>query len=112
MRALVPAYPAASVEGHMTGTTSSEIRGGIVVGHDGSQAATRATRWAADLAVRLGSALHVVRAWNLQTAPRPASATLAYVPPITDFEQAVCDQLTADIAALALPADLPVRIHA
>jgi nucleotide-binding universal stress UspA family protein len=96
----------------MTGSTNSEIRGGIVVGHDGSQAATRATRWAAGLAARLGSRLHVVRAWNLQSAPRPASATFGYVPPMSDFEQAVCDQLAAEIAALALPADVPVSVHA
>jgi nucleotide-binding universal stress UspA family protein len=96
----------------MTSTTSTEIHGGIVVGHDGSQAATRATRWAATMAGRLGLALHVVRAWTLQSAPRPASATGGYVPPLADFEQAVCDQLTAEIAALALPPDVPVSVHA
>ena len=41
--------------------TTLEITGGILVGHDGSPAAAESVRWAAGLAGRLGTPLHVVR---------------------------------------------------
>ena len=82
--------------------TSLEITGGILVGHDGSPAAAESVRWAARLAGKLGTPLHVVRCWSISTAPRPATATDGYVPPLTDFETAVHDRLKADIAELGL----------
>ena len=97
----------------MTVTDSVETKlEGVVVGHDGSEASTRATMWAARLAARLGLRLHVVRAWSLASAPRPDSAKLGYVPPITDFEQAVREQLKEDVVAMALPETLEVTCHA
>ena len=82
-----------------------------MVGHDGSPASAEAARWGARMAVRLGVQLHVVRSWALSSAPRPATATGGYVPPMTDFEQAVRDELEADVAALGLPAECLVTCH-
>ena len=61
------------------------IDGGIVVGHDGSGGAQTALRWAANLAVGMAAPVHVVRAWQLATAPRPETWEAGYVPPIDDF---------------------------
>ena len=88
-----------------------EITDGIVVGHDGSRHAERALRWAADWAARTGCRLHVVRTWVLSSAPRPESWRTGYVPPMTDFEQAVRDALEEDVHAARLPADVPVACH-
>ena len=57
--------------------TNLEITGGLLVGQDGSKQSEVAVRWAADVAARLGTPLHIVRAWSLSSAPRPASATAA-----------------------------------
>jgi len=92
-------------------TTKVDIRGGVVVGHDGSDASSQAVRWSARMAVRLGIGLHVVRAWALSSAPRPATATGGYVPPMTDFEQAVREELEAEVAALGLPSECSVTAH-
>ena len=90
---------------------SADVHGGVVVGHDGSEPAARATRWAARLAVLLDVPLHVVRAWSLTSAPRPKTAAPGYVPPITDFEQAVREQLEAHVAGLDLPEACQVNCH-
>jgi nucleotide-binding universal stress UspA family protein len=66
---------------------------GVVVGDDGSRSAGKAVQWAAEDAARRGSTLHVVRAWSISSAPRPSSHTTGYVPPLTDFEQAVRQEL-------------------
>jgi nucleotide-binding universal stress UspA family protein len=89
----------------------ADVQGGVVVGHDGSEPAARATRWAARLAVLLDVPLHVVRAWSLTSAPRPKTAAPGYVPPITDFEQAVREQLEAHVAGLDLPEACQVNCH-
>ncbi|MET1059983.1 MAG: universal stress protein, partial [Nocardioides sp.] len=73
--------------------TTLELSGGMLVGHDGSPASAEAVRWAARLAERLDCKLHVIRTWSLSSAPRPASATGGYVPPMADFEAAVVDRL-------------------
>lgn len=83
-------------------TTKAEIADGLVVGHDGSRAAAQAVRWAARLAGRLGCPLHVVRAWSLSTAPRPADAATGYVPSMLEFEQAVRERLDRDVDRLDL----------
>jgi nucleotide-binding universal stress UspA family protein len=90
---------------------SVDVRGGVVVGHDGSEPAARATRWAARIAVLLDVPLLVVRAWSITSAPRPTTASPGYVPPITDFEQAVRQRLEADVASLDLPEECKVRCH-
>ena len=82
--------------------TTLDVTGGILVGHDGSAAAAESVRWAARLAGKLGTPLHIVRCWSISTAPRPSTATSTYVPPLTDFEAAVLERLREDISALAL----------
>ncbi|MGH3345422.1 MAG: universal stress protein [Nocardioides sp.] len=85
------------------------LDGGVLVGHDGSDASSEAVSWSADLAVRLDCPLHVLRAWGITTAPRPATQEVGYVAPLSDYEAAVLEQLGRDVDALALPGD--VRLH-
>lgn len=92
-------------------TTTLELSGEILVGHDGSPASAEAVRWAAALAERLGSPLHVIRTWSLSSAPRPATAEPGYVPPMTDFESAVAERLRTDVTGLGLPDGLTVECH-
>ncbi|MGH3356160.1 MAG: universal stress protein [Nocardioidaceae bacterium] len=86
--------------------TSVDIRGGIVVGHDGSRHSDRALQWAADWAVRTGCDLYVVRTWTLSSAPRPDTWSTGYVPPLADFERGVRQGLERDAAALDLPSGI------
>ena len=86
-----------------------EVDGGIVVGHDGSDCAQDALRWAAGLAGRAGLDLHVVRAWGMTSAPRPETWAPGYVPPLTDFEEAVRREVDRCVAAAGL--DPAVRVH-
>lgn len=88
------------------------IDGGILVGHDGSKASSEAVAWAAGHAARLGVRLHVLRAWSLTNAPRPASMEPGYVPPPEDFERAVLEELGRDVEALHLPQNCTVELHA
>lgn len=82
--------------------TDVDINDGIVVGHDGSKLASVAVRYAADLAKRLGVTLHVVRAWSITTAPKPASMTPGYVPSYAEFEQAVLDELASHMEVIGV----------
>ncbi|MDK3257609.1 universal stress protein [Blastococcus capsensis] len=88
-----------------------QVDGGVVVGHDGSKCAQEALRWAARLARRADVGLHVVRAWSMTTAPQPSSWQPGYVPPLTDWEQAVRDELTAHVAAAGLDPAVRVTCH-
>ena len=87
------------------------VDGGIVVGHDGSKSAQEALAWAGRLACRADIELHVVRAWAMMTAPRPASWTPGYVPPLPEWEQAVLDELTAHVRAVGLDPSVKVTCH-
>ena len=48
--------------------TQADKDGAVIVGFDGSDAATDAVRWAADQAVRTGSRLELVIAWEYPTS--------------------------------------------
>jgi nucleotide-binding universal stress UspA family protein len=89
-----------------------EVDGGIVIGHDGSECAQEAMRWAAGLAGRAGLDLHVVRAWGMTSAPRPATWEPGYVPPLLDFEAAVRTELDSCVAAAGLDPSVRVHTHA
>jgi nucleotide-binding universal stress UspA family protein len=94
-------------------TTEVQAAGGVVVGHDGSACSQEALMWAAALAERASWTLHVVRSWRITTAPRPATWEPGYVPPLTDFEKAVLDDLRADVrAALGAERAATVVCHA
>ena len=88
---------------------TGQIDGGVLVGHDGSECAQEALRWAAGLAGRADLDLHVLRAWGMTTAPRPATWQPGYVPPLSDFEQAVLAELDGCVRAAEL--DPAVRVH-
>ena len=92
--------------------TAVTIDGGIVIGHDGSVCAQEALVWAAGLAARTGLDLHVVRAWNLMTAPRPETWQPGYVPPLTDYERAVRHAVDAATAKAAPDPAVRLRTHA
>jgi nucleotide-binding universal stress UspA family protein len=87
------------------------IEGGIVVGHDGSKCAQEALVWAGALAARADLDLHVVRTWAMMTAPQPSTWAPGYVPPLTDYEKAVHDELTAHVAAAGLDPAVRVTCH-
>jgi nucleotide-binding universal stress UspA family protein len=88
-----------------------QVDGGIVVGHDGSKCAQEALTWAAALAGRSGLDLHVVRAWAMMTAPKPSTWEPGFVPPLTDYEQAAHDELTAHVKAAKLDPAVRVTCH-
>lgn len=92
--------------------TSLDISGGILVGHDGSAPGAQAVRWAARWAERAACDLHVLRTWVISSAPRPSTWSPGYVPPLTDFEQAVLEQLQHDVDGLDLSSGgLAVHCH-
>ena len=91
-------------------STEVEVSGGVVVGHDGSGCSQETLQWAAKLAERANWPLHVVRSWRMVTAPRPASWEPGYVPPMTDYEQAVLDDLRSDVVE-ALGAERARAVH-
>lgn len=87
------------------------LDGGILVGHDGSECAQDAVRWAGRLAARADLDLHVLRAWSMTSAPRPSTWEPGYVPPLADWQQAVHDELTKHVRALKLDAAVRVTCH-
>lgn len=64
---------------------------GVLVGDDGSPRATEALDYAAAEAARRGCDLHVVRAWNVKNAVRPADYSPALVPSTQEFQEAVLE---------------------
>jgi nucleotide-binding universal stress UspA family protein len=94
-------------------STEAEIAGGVVVGHDGSGCSQETLQWAARLAQRAYWPLHVVRSWRMTSAPRPSTWEPGYVPPMTDYERAVLDDLRSDVrAALGAQRAADVICHA
>lgn len=88
-----------------------QVDGGIVVGHDGSKCAQEALSWAGALAARADLELHLVRAWSIMTAPQPSTWEPGYVPPLTDYEKAVLDELTAHVRAARFDSSVRVTCH-
>jgi len=62
--------------------------GGVVVGDDGSDGARAAIAFALEEAARRGTTLHVLRAWSITSAVRPADAAPGHVPSLPEFERA------------------------
>jgi nucleotide-binding universal stress UspA family protein len=94
-------------------STEAEVAGGVVVGHDGSGCSQETLKWAARIAERASWPLHVVRSWRMTSAPRPSTWEPGYVPPMTDYEQAVLDDLRADVrTALGAQRAADVVCHA
>lgn len=92
--------------------SSVDVSGGLLVGHDGSTYADAAVEWTLAMARRLGCSVTIVRAWVMTTAPRPASWSRGYVPPLADFAEAVAARLSSDTEAIRdAYADVPVTCH-
>lgn len=83
----------------MTTTKTTDVAGGILVGHDGSTFSEQALSWALRLAAALEMRVTVVRAWVLTNAPRPDSWEPGYMPPMTDFEKSTQAALEEDTRA-------------
>lgn len=75
-------------------------RMGIVVGHDGSVHADRALEVTLELADGLAAPVTIVRAWTIDTAPRPANWEFGYVSSYSDYAAAVREKLRNDTRAL------------
>ena len=69
------------------------INGGVLVGDDGSAVSRAAVVWAAQDAARRGTTLHVLRAWSITRAPRPASWQPGYIPALPEWEASVVQDL-------------------
>jgi nucleotide-binding universal stress UspA family protein len=89
---LLPEVPDADVE--------PAAPAALVVGHDGSDCASRALETALQLATELGAPVTVVRAWSMVTAPRPEGWTFGTVPSTDELAAAVEAELQADLAPL------------
>ncbi|MER6989309.1 universal stress protein [Saccharopolyspora hirsuta] len=89
-----------------------EIDGGVVVGVDSSASSARALVVAAEEARRRNTTLHVVRAWSLRTAPRPADCPPNAVPSMDEFQQEVRADTERIVASkLGEHEGLPVEFH-
>ncbi len=91
----------------------TEVRpdGGVVVGDDGSRDAAAAVRAAAEDAARRGATLHVIRAWSIASAMRPADVPPGIVPSMLEFEAATLAAEQARAREL-LDVTVPVEVHA
>jgi nucleotide-binding universal stress UspA family protein len=89
----------------------ADVTGGVLVGHDGSACAQAALQWAASLAQRAGYDLHVLRIWDLVSAPRPKTWAAGYVPPLHEWEGAVHDELAAQVDAAGVDPRVAVTCH-
>ncbi len=101
---------------HPTGARVHEVTevatdGGVVVGDDGSQCAAMAVAEAAAEARRRSTRLHVVRAWTLASALRPADVPSGVVPSMVEFEEATLAAEQARVAALLEGDDIDVEVH-
>jgi nucleotide-binding universal stress UspA family protein len=72
--------------------------GSIVVGHDGSTDANYALTTALGLAEQLRTPVVVVRAWSIDTAPRPANWEFGYVSSFAEYSDAVRAAVIEDTA--------------
>jgi nucleotide-binding universal stress UspA family protein len=79
----------------MTDWAASFRPDGVVVGDDGSDNAAAAVRFAAEEAARRGARLHVVAAYSVLSAPRPADLPFGYVATQAEMAEAVLAELRA-----------------
>ena len=88
------------------------LKGGVVVGDDGSPGAETAIRYAVEEAQRRGSALHVLRAWTITDAVRPPGAPFGYVPSLPESEAATLEATRQRVArVVGDEPDVPVEVH-
>jgi len=70
-----------------------------VVGHDGSTDADYALTTALGLADQLHAPVVIVRAWSIDTAPKPANWEFGYVSSFAEYSEAVRAAVIEDTAA-------------
>jgi nucleotide-binding universal stress UspA family protein len=97
---------------NQTLTEDLHLSGGVVVGDDGSAGAELAIRYAIGEARRRGSALHVVRAWTITNAVRPADEPFGYVPSLEQMEAATLEATQQRVSQLiGESADVSIEVH-
>jgi nucleotide-binding universal stress UspA family protein len=85
---------------------------GVVVGVDDSDNSRAALSAAAEEARLRGCPLHVVRAWGLTNAPKPPTWEPGYVPPFSEYEEAVEHWLEVQVrSVLGEDHGLEVQLH-
>lgn len=86
--------------------------GGVVVGDDGSEGAARAVRYALEEARRRGTKLHVLRAWSIMSASRPADVPPGFAASLSEYESAAKSEESARVEyLLGRDLDVPVEVH-
>ncbi|MFC7342618.1 universal stress protein [Saccharopolyspora griseoalba] len=90
-----------------------EVDGGVVVGVDASSSSLHALESAAEEAKRRGTALHVVCAWSIRTAPRPPDCPPNAVPSMEAFQHEV-EKGAERLIARRLGPDpgIDIKVHA
>lgn len=90
-----------------------EVDGGVVVGVDNSTSSVPALSAAAEEVRLRGEELHVVHAWSMRTASRPAECPPGAVPSLAEYQQAVRADIERLVASnLGERPEFPVRVHA
>jgi nucleotide-binding universal stress UspA family protein len=84
--------------------------GGVLVGDDGSDCAAAAIKVAGEEAVRRGVTLHVLRAWSITTAVRPADLPRGVVASLQEYEAATLAEEQRRVAELLPDCDAPVEV--
>ena len=92
--------PAGTPETAEASRQAAAPAGSIVVGHDGSSFADHALSTAFGLADELHAPVVIVRAWSIDTAPRPANWEFGFVSSFAEYAEAVRAVLIEDTAAL------------
>src|SRR3546814_2614338 len=83
--------------------------GGVVVGDDGSKAASLAVRFAVEEAARRGATLHVVRAWTIMTCVRPDDVPMGITPSLLEMEASTLTAERARVAKIVGDAQVTAR---
>ncbi|RYY45693.1 MAG: universal stress protein [Actinomycetales bacterium] len=76
-----------------------DVRGGILVAHDGSTRSDSALRTALRCAPVFGNRVHVARAWSITTAATPTHEHLGYVPGLEEMQAETSAALETAVAA-------------
>jgi nucleotide-binding universal stress UspA family protein len=84
---------------------------GVLVGDDGSARATEALDYAAAEAARRDCDLHVVRAWNVKNAMRPADYSPGLIPSTQEFGSATLEHTRPRAQAAAERHAVADRLH-
>ena len=100
----------------MTSASAREVTelrpgSGVLVGDDGSSCAGAAVRAAAAEAALHGTRLHVVRAWSITNAVRPADVPSGIVPSMLEFEAATLEAERRRVTELLGESPVHVEVH-